>query len=125
MKERKSPDIVKEIGRRIAECRADKALSLEDLSRITNIEKTTLYRYEKGQTRMLNTLILKRLADVLEVSEEFLIFGTDSGDNNRNCFRSSELTGILYTRSLKNIKQTPSKNHVKRYICKIKYRKDM
>ena len=73
---------------------------------------------------MLNTLILKRLADVLEVSEEFLIFGADSDDNNRNCFRSSELTGILYTRSLKNIKQTPSKNHVKRYICKIKYRKD-
>lgn len=56
---------------RLTACREAKGLTQEELARLIAVSKDNVKKWEKG-TQNVNGLNLKKLADVLEVTEEYL-----------------------------------------------------
>lgn len=74
------------IGRRIAELRESKNISQTELASRININRSVLNRIELG-TRPARDLELKGIANVLDVSTDYLVGNTDnpnSADNDMN-----------------------------------------
>lgn len=68
-----SPD---ELATEIRKAREAKGLSLADLHRLTGMSRNTLHQYESGARRP-GAKELKRLCEVLEVSPNRLLFGSE------------------------------------------------
>lgn len=61
------------IGQRIRELREQRKISQEELSEILNINKGTLSRIERGETKTVGSDILMTLAEHFSVSLDFLV----------------------------------------------------
>ena len=71
-----------DIGKRIRERRQELNLSVEDVAKQLNKNRTTVYRYEKGDIENLPLETLKPLADILATTPAYLIGWEDKNDND-------------------------------------------
>ena len=62
-----------DIGQRIRELREQRDIKQEQLAEILNINKTTLSRIERGETKTVGSDILMKLAEYFGVSIDFLV----------------------------------------------------
>ena len=62
-----------DIGKRIQERRKELNLSVEDVAKKLNKNRTTVYRYEKGDIDNLPLETLKPLADILKTTPAYLM----------------------------------------------------
>ena len=70
-----------DIGKRIHERRKALNLSIEDVAKKLNKNRTTIYRYEKGDIGNLPLETLKPLADILKTSPAYLMGWEDKTDD--------------------------------------------
>jgi len=101
----------KEIGRRIRECREKRGYTLDDIGRALDMNRSTISRYEKGYTERIKLPVIQRLAEVLDTTPSYLIYGytrdpagdrpepTDRGDRG---MEDALHTPILYYHGKKN-----------------------
>jgi len=68
------------IGNRIRERRKQLGITAEEIADKTNISRSTMYRYEQGAIQNIPAVNLKAIADVLEVSIDYLFGNTNSTD---------------------------------------------
>lgn len=59
-------EILKRIGKRIAEIRKEKGITQQELASICNYEKSNMSRIEAGRTNM-TVLTLEKIAEALDV----------------------------------------------------------
>ena len=69
-----------DIGKRIQERRKELDLSVEDVAKKLNKNRTTVYRYEKGDIGNLPLETLKPLADILKTTPAYLMGWEDKTD---------------------------------------------
>ena len=62
-----------DIGQRIRELREQRDIKQEKLAEILNINKATLSRIERGETKTVGSDILMALAEHFNVSVDFLV----------------------------------------------------
>ncbi len=86
----------KKIGIRIQECRKKKHITAETLAEMANISPEFLRSIESGQKGMSLTT-LSNLAVVLQVSTDYLLFGSASED------KYSVIVQVLHTCSEERI----------------------
>ena len=70
-----------DIGKRIQERRKKLNLSVEDVAKKLNKNRTTVYRYEKGDIGNLPLETLKPLADILKTTPAYLM-GWEDREND-------------------------------------------
>jgi transcriptional regulator with XRE-family HTH domain len=71
-----------DIGKRIRDRRVELSLSVEEIAIRLNKNRTTIYRYEKGDIENLPLETLKPLADILETTPAYLMGWEDqAGDD--------------------------------------------
>lgn len=64
----------------LLERRLQKKLSAKELADKVGVNKTTIYRYEKGQIEKMPLSVVNRIAKVLEINPEFIIGFSDNPD---------------------------------------------
>ena len=79
-----------DIGKRIRDRRQKLNLSLEDVAKQLNKNRTTVYRYEKGDIENLPLETLKPLAEILDTTPAYLM-----GWEDKNNGSSDEDTALL------------------------------
>ena len=65
------------IGDNVRRCRNDRGLTQEELSRLVDVDTSTITRIEGG-TRMMSIQLLRSMAAALRVSCDALLFADDS-----------------------------------------------
>ncbi len=90
------------IGQRIKEYREEKSISMDELCTLTGISKTTLYRYETGQSRMISLSVLRKIAKCLNVDECFYII---DGENTERGLKSPNMTLRRYLHTIRRRKR--------------------
>ena len=70
-----------DIGNRIRERRQELNLSVEDVAKQLNKNRTTVYRYEKGDIENLPLETLKPLAEILDTTPAYLMGWEDKTEN--------------------------------------------
>lgn len=70
------------IGKRIKERRKLLGLSAEDLAAMVGMSPATIYRYEKGDIKKVDTTKLTPIAQALETTEADLMGWTEATKNN-------------------------------------------
>ena len=68
----------KEIGQRIANCRIDQDLTMDDIAQRVGVAKSTIQRYEKGTIKKLKLPVIESIASALNVNPNWLIGNTDN-----------------------------------------------
>ena len=66
-------NVIVNIGRRIQDRRKELKLSIEEIAKRLNKNRTTVYRYERGDIGNLPLETLKPLADILETTPAYLM----------------------------------------------------
>jgi transcriptional regulator with XRE-family HTH domain len=64
-----------ELHNRLKQARLDKKLSQQELEKISKVHYTNIGRYERGEAKP-SAEVLKRLAEALDISTDFLFNGT-------------------------------------------------
>lgn len=83
-----------DIGKRIRNRRLELDLSVEDVAKQLNKNRTTVYRYEKGDIENLPLETLKPLAEILDTTPAYLMgWGdkTDTESKNDSIFQEDYL----------------------------------
>lgn len=62
-----------DIGKRIKDRRIELGLSAEDLAELVGLSAATIYRYENGDIRKVNTTKLQAFANALKTTEAYLM----------------------------------------------------
>lgn len=70
------------IGQRIQERRKELNLSIEEIAKRLNKNRTTVYRYERGDIGNLPLETLKPLAEILETTPAYLMGWEDKTDED-------------------------------------------
>ncbi|EPH95393.1 DNA-binding helix-turn-helix protein [Enterococcus faecalis 06-MB-DW-09] len=70
------------IRRVLKEKRLAKNLSAQALGDIVGVDKTTIYRYEKGQIKKMPYNVLNKLSSALDIAPTFILGFTPSPDDN-------------------------------------------
>ena len=83
------------IGKRIKELRIKHGLSAEDLAPLVGLSPATIYRYENGDIKQVNTTKLQSFAKVLNTTEAYLM-GWMEDDASTTSNAGHENTDILY-----------------------------
>lgn len=63
------------LHQRLKKARTEKGLSQQELEKLSKVHYTNIGRYERG-TAKPSSEVLKRLADALEVSTDYLLYGS-------------------------------------------------
>ena len=74
----------KAVGLRIKEARINSRLSLKDLGTKVGLSEGTMQRYETGQIKGVDVNLLKKIADVLECSEAYIMGWEDVKSSNQS-----------------------------------------
>lgn len=69
-----------DIGKRIRDRRKELELSVEDVAKRLDKNRTTVYRYEKGDIENLPLETLKPLAEILETTPAYLMGWEDKAE---------------------------------------------
>lgn len=83
-----------DIGSRLKELRKEKGLTLEQVGNIIGVSKSTILKYEKGETQNMKRANIQKLAEYFGVSPTYLMgmeemeppAGTDGSDAKRELF---------------------------------------
>lgn len=104
----------KAVGLRIKEARINSRLSLKDLGTRVGLSEGTMQRYETGQIKGVDVNLLKKIADVLECSEAYIMGWEEvkssnqssKGQNVLNNFYSEKEKGLIskYRKADDNVK---------------------
>jgi len=114
---RKSFDEAKAVGEIIRKCRLEKGFSLNQLSLRAGIDKSTLARYEKGQSRMLNMVVIAKIMRALDINEkQMLNSGEVNADNKDSCLKVPNIIQLKYLEGYKRGIRISSTNRKKRYL---------
>ena len=70
---------VERLGEKIRRFRQERGLSQDRLAIESRIDQSGLSKYERGKGRTMSETAIRRVADVLKVSFEELVTGTDFG----------------------------------------------
>ena len=73
-----------DIGKRIRDRRIELKLSVEDVAKRLHKNRTTVYRYEKGDIENLPLETLKPLAEILDTTPAYLMGWEDKNDSASN-----------------------------------------
>ena len=65
------------IGQRIKQCRKEKGMSADELGKRLGKDRSTIYRYEKGDIENLPLDILEPIADALRTTPAYLMGWTE------------------------------------------------
>lgn len=77
----------------LLERRLQKKLSAKELADKVGVNKTTIYRYEKGQIEKMPLSVVNRIAKVLEINPEFIIGFSDNPNSEiENIFINETVT---------------------------------
>lgn len=87
---------------RLKKGRTDKGFSQQELEKLTKVHYTNIGRYERGEAKPSSD-VLKRLADALELSTDYLLYGNI--DNKAKDSISDEKLLIMF----KKVEQLPAK----------------
>lgn len=79
----RAPAPEENLGSRIRLARENQGWKLAELAERTGLTKTTVYRYERGET-WPGAPELRKLSDTLKVSLQYLIYGTDKFEGERS-----------------------------------------
>lgn len=71
-----------ETGRRIKRKREECGMSMEQLGKIIGVNRSTIKRYEDGETRNIKLAVLEKIADVLSTSIKYLYDGSGETEEN-------------------------------------------
>ena len=63
------------IGARIKACREAKGYSQARLARALDVDRSTIFRYEKGVTEKISLSTLEKIAHILDTTHEYLCYG--------------------------------------------------
>ena len=88
-------DFKRIFGNRVKEARKSKGLSQEILGDLVYVSKPTISKYEKGLVAPADPEILQRLADVLDVSLEYLTGDSEFKNGNRAIFDKVDCNDYL------------------------------
>ena len=86
-----------DIGTRIRMARRERGLTQDDLADQVGVSRSAVAQWETGRTGQI-TGNLSRIADVLEVNVEYLMFGTTNGRRER-CGKATNWRCCVYTAS--------------------------
>lgn len=75
----------KEIGKRIKQSREAADMSLNDVGKKLNLNKSTILRYENGEMAKVKAPIIEQLAAVLRVSPHYLMGWSDNPQTENCC----------------------------------------
>lgn len=67
----------KEIGIRIAQCRASLDMTMDEVAKRIGVAKSTIQRYETGQIQKIKLPVIESIASVFHVNPDWLIGNTD------------------------------------------------
>ena len=85
-----------DIGKRIQDRRKELNLSVEDVAKRLSKNRTTVYRYEKGDIGNLPLETLKPLAEILETTPAYLMGWDEKPDEeNQEPDRIGELVDMI------------------------------
>jgi len=72
-----------EVGKRIALCRKQKKLTLDEVGFMLGVNRSTIQRYESGQTKRIRLAILEQLANALDTTPYYLMTGLTKKENSQ------------------------------------------
>ena len=72
-----------EIGLRIKQKREEKGLSMEQLGQHLGVNRSTIKRYEDGETKRITLAILEKIASVLSTTTEYFYNGTEEAKEHK------------------------------------------
>lgn len=76
------------IGLRLKEARELRGYNLQEVSKLINLSKSTLSRYENGKVENMKVPILNTLADIYKVNDQWLLGKSEQRDKT-NKFKDS------------------------------------
>jgi transcriptional regulator with XRE-family HTH domain len=82
---------VDNIGKRIKERRIQMGISAEELAPMVGLSAATIYRYEKGDIKKVNTTKLQPFAKALETTEAYLMGWEETADADTGTDQDEEL----------------------------------
>jgi transcriptional regulator with XRE-family HTH domain len=107
-------------GENLKRIRSDKNLSQGDLAKLINMHSTHISRYERNLTSP-TIEVVKKIAEVLEVSADLLVFGTND-DKAKDKITDKELLNFFI-----KIKDLPKEEQdtVKVFLNAFLFKKDI
>lgn len=73
------------VGKRLNEARKDKNLTLEQVGNILGVDKSTVMRWEKGETKNIALPIIEKLSTIYNVNLDWLLGrSTEKNKNTKN-----------------------------------------
>lgn len=95
----------KAVGLRIKEARTNKHLSLKELGSKVGLSEGTMQRYETGQIKGVDINLLKKISDILECTQAYLMGWENKNSKSENSYPLSdkEYTHITKYRRLDTI----------------------
>lgn len=82
-----------ETGKRIKEKREEHGMSMEQLGKIIGVNRSTIKRYEDGETKNIKLAVLEKIASVLSTTIEYLYDGTLPKSGNRDSEKNTDFEG--------------------------------
>ena len=80
-----------DVGKRIKERRIELGLSAEELAPMVGLSPATIYRYENGEIKKVNTTKLQPFAKALKTTEAYLMGWSEKIENNQEVQEDDEL----------------------------------
>lgn len=80
-----------DVGKRIKERRLELGLSAEELAPMVGLSAATIYRYENGEIKKVNTTKLQPFAKALKTTEAYLMGWSEKIENNQEVQEDNEL----------------------------------
>lgn len=71
-------------GERVKKARLDSNMTMEELSKLSQTTKGTIWKIESGKTKCPNVVMAKNISISLNVSLDWLLGITDNSNNNND-----------------------------------------
>ncbi len=88
-----------EIGNRIKSARKALGLSLEDVAKSADVNKSTMQRYENGKIQSIKLPVIETIAKKLNVSPAWLLCKSDIRDRTSSETETNDIVNIIQKRS--------------------------
>lgn len=88
-----------EIGNRIKSARKALGLSLEDVAKSADVNKSTMQRYENGKIQSIKLPVIEAIAKKLNVSPAWLLCKSDIRDRTSSETEMNDIVSAIQKRS--------------------------
>lgn len=104
------------VGTRIKELRKNKGISADDLAPKIGISRSTLFRYENGETDKIPSNVLLNIASVLGVTLDFLLGNEETTIDQEYNSQLNEFSHNLYQKLLEKYPDSTEEGKALRYF---------